>query len=66
MTCIAACGANIHQIRHERAQPGLALTQAAVTLDLETRGREHIAEIERALQAAGFTVFRPAASAAQQ
>ena len=61
VTCIAGCGANIHQIRHERAQPGLALTQAAVTLDLETRGRGHILDIERALQAARFTVLRPAA-----
>ncbi len=62
VACIAACRANIHQIRHERAQPGLALTQAAVTLDLETRGREHIAEIERALVAAGFVVHRPEAN----
>lgn len=60
VTCIAGCRANIHQIRHERAQPGLALTQAAVTLDLETRGRSHIAEIERALQGAGFSVLRVA------
>ncbi len=58
VTCIAACRANIHQIRHERAQPGLALTQASVTLDLETRGRAHIAEIERALSGAGFTLLR--------
>jgi len=58
VTCIATCGANIHQIRHERAQPGLALTQAAVTLDLETRGREHIAEIERVLHDAAFSVLR--------
>ena len=56
VTCIAACGANIHQIRHERAQPGLALTQAAVTLDLETRGRDHVAEVEAALRAAGFVL----------
>lgn len=62
VTCIAACGANIHQIRHERAQPGLALTQAAVTLDLETRGREHIVEIERALHEAGFSLLRAAAN----
>jgi threonine dehydratase len=58
VTCIARCGANIHQIGHERAQPGLALTQAAVTLDLETRGREHIGEIERAVHEAGFRVLR--------
>ncbi|MBI1817845.1 MAG: threonine ammonia-lyase [Deltaproteobacteria bacterium] len=58
VTCIAACRANIHQISHERAQPGLALTQASVTLELETRGREHIAEIERGLAKAGFDVDR--------
>jgi len=62
VSVIATRGANIHQIRHERAQPGLALTQAAVTLELETRGREHIGEIERALQAAGFVVRGPAAN----
>jgi len=56
VTCIAACRANIHQITHARAEPGLPLTQAAVTLELETRGREHIAEVERALVAAGFAV----------
>jgi threonine dehydratase len=56
VACVAACRANIHQIRHERAQPGLALTQAAVTLELETRGCEHIAEIERTLLTAGFEV----------
>ena len=54
VSCVAACRANIHQIQHARAQPGLPLTQAAVTLDLETRGHEHIAEITHALQAAGF------------
>ncbi|HUI27028.1 MAG TPA: threonine ammonia-lyase [Candidatus Kryptonia bacterium] len=58
VTCVAACRANIHQISHERAQPGLALTQASVTLELETRGRDHIAEIERALAAAGFELIQ--------
>jgi threonine dehydratase len=65
VTCIARCGANIHQIRHERAQPGLALTQAAVTLDLETRGRAHITAIEQALREAGFHVLRAAANGMQ-
>jgi threonine dehydratase len=56
VTCIAACKANIHQISHERAQPGLPLTQAAVTLELETRGAEHIAELCTALATAGFAL----------
>ena len=58
VTCVAGCRANIHQISHQRAQPGLALTQAAVTLELETRGRQHIEEIDRAVRAAGFAVKR--------
>jgi len=57
VSCIAACGANIHQIRHERAQPGLALTQAAVFLDVETRGPDHVAELRRALERDGFLVL---------
>ena len=56
VACIAACRANIHQIRHERAHPGLPLTQATVILELETRGREHINQIEQALSAAGFVI----------
>ena len=58
VACIAGCGANIHQIRHERAQPGLPLTQASVILELETRGHKHIEDIEPALAAAGFLIER--------
>jgi len=57
VTCIAASRANIHQISHERAQPGLPLTQAAVSLEIETRGREHVAEVRAALTAAGFVLL---------
>lgn len=56
IACVASSRANIHQIRHERAEPGLPLTQAEVVLELETRGREHVHEIERQLAAAGFTL----------
>jgi threonine dehydratase len=52
--CVVSCAANIHQIRHERARPGLGPTRAAVTLELETRGRDHVLQIDRALAAAGF------------
>jgi len=54
ISCVAGCRANIHQISHERAQPGLALTQVAVTLTLETRGLEHVDNIKTALRQAGF------------
>jgi threonine dehydratase len=56
--CIAQCNANIHQIRHERAIPGLAPTETLVTLEIETRGREHIAEIEGLLRKAHFDLVR--------
>jgi threonine dehydratase len=55
VACVAACGANIHQIRHERAEVGLMPTVAVVTLELETRGHEHVRDLERALAVAGFT-----------
>lgn len=54
VSCVAACRANIHQISHERAQPGLALTQVAVTLTLETRGLDHVDAIKLALRKDGF------------
>jgi hypothetical protein len=58
VACVAACRANIHRMRHERALPGLAPTRAAVTLAVETHSREPAAEIARALAAAGFSVRR--------
>jgi len=56
VSCIAGQRANIHQIRHERAHPGLPLTQATVILELETRGHAHIATIQQALVEAGFVL----------
>jgi len=56
VACIAAQRANIHQIRHERAHPGLPLTQAKVILELETRGPDHIADVRHALVEAGFAL----------
>jgi threonine dehydratase len=58
LSCLAACHANIHQIRHERARPGLAVTHVAVSVDVETRGLDHVAAIERAVTAAGFVLQR--------
>jgi threonine dehydratase len=58
VACIAAARANIRQIRHERALPGLAPTRAMLAVEVETRGRAHVAEIEAALAAAGFALHR--------
>lgn len=54
VSTVSEQGANIHQIRHHRAEPGP--THAAVTLELETRGREHGARIAPGISATGFEI----------
>ena len=48
--------ANVLQIEHNRAFRHVTLGQTEVELALETRGREHVDEICRALEAEGFEV----------
>ena len=47
---------NIIQIHHNRASLKGALGEAVVELTLETRGFDHIEELERALAAAGYRI----------
>ncbi|MEE2775278.1 MAG: threonine ammonia-lyase, partial [Acidobacteriota bacterium] len=47
-------GANVIDIHHERTFAELGLSKVAVTLTLETRGREHAEEIKAALGEGGF------------
>lgn len=51
---VAEAGANIDEVHHQRAFTLLAAQNVAVELVLQTRGREHIAEVIRQLQAHGF------------
>lgn len=53
---IAKTKANILQVMHHRSFGGIALGQVVVELDLETRGFDHIAEIETALRQRGYEV----------
>jgi threonine dehydratase len=53
---IASENANIRQIEHHRARPGLPLTQTDVFLEVETRGRRHIDDLREVLQAKGFRI----------
>ncbi len=53
---IAHHRANILSIEHDRSFGKVALGDTAVDCTLETRGREHIAEIKAALAATGWTV----------
>ncbi len=51
---VAEAGANINEVHHQRAFTLLAAQNVAVELVLQTRGREHIAEVITRLQQQGF------------
>ena len=53
-TVIADRKANIIETRHDRAYYGVVLGDTVIDITMETRGPDHIAEIERALDAAGY------------
>ncbi|HJZ88013.1 MAG TPA: threonine ammonia-lyase [Polyangia bacterium] len=55
---VAAERANIIEIEHNRAFSKVDLGETAVDVTLETRGPDHIAELERALRAAGYELER--------
>ncbi|WP_136717393.1 threonine ammonia-lyase [Halorientalis salina] len=46
--------ANIYAIRHDRTSRNVAMNDAEVELDLETRGHEHAADLLDALEANGY------------
>ena len=51
---IAAVNANIVETLHNRAHYGVSLTETAIDITMETRGRDHVTEILAALGAAGY------------
>jgi threonine dehydratase len=55
---IARLHANVLEVRHQRWSRKLSLGDTEVSLVIETRGPEHIAEIEGALARDGLTVMR--------
>ena len=53
-TIVADAGANVDEVHHQRAFTLLAAQNVAIELVLQTRGREHLAEVIQCLQAEGF------------
>ena len=51
---IAAVNANIVETLHNRAHYGVSLTETAIDITMETRGRDHVSQILAALSAAGY------------
>lgn len=56
LAAIGERSANVLQVHHDRLAARVGLGQAAVDLVLETRGFEHVAEVEGAITGAGFTL----------
>jgi len=54
---VAAVGANIKTIHHDRGRVGLGVLETLVTVELETRGPRHVPEIVRRLRARGYRVI---------
>jgi threonine dehydratase len=53
---IAGHRANIYAIRHDRTSRNVAMNDAEVELDLETRGQEHVERLVAALEEHGYEV----------
>ena len=53
---IAEQRGNIHTIVHDRLSPGLSAVETKVVFTVESRGKEHLAEIISAIHTRGFTV----------
>jgi threonine dehydratase len=51
---VADAGANIDEVHHQRAFTTLSVQNVEIELVIQTRGREHIAQVLAALAAAGF------------
>jgi threonine dehydratase len=55
---LARVRTNVLGIDHDRAYFGVLLGETAVDMTLETRGRDHIDELEAALAAEGYVFER--------
>ena len=54
---VAATGANINEIDHKREDLSSEVNSCVVSMVLETRNEEHVAEIIAAIKGAGYTVL---------
>ncbi len=57
LATVAEHGANVHAIQHDRTRRDVRIGGARVTVELETRGHDHIERIREALAARGLKVL---------
>ena len=53
---VSECGANVVSVHHERSDENMAVTSCFLTVGMETRDFEQIAEIRQRLTEAGFKI----------
>jgi threonine dehydratase len=53
---IAAERANIYAVKHDRTSRDVAMNEADIEIEIETRGHDHIDQVLDALEAAGYQV----------
>jgi threonine dehydratase len=53
---VADMGANVLETYHRRAYADISLGDVEIVIQMETRGREHVEEIIRALERLGHVV----------
>ena len=53
---VSECGANVVSVHHERSDANMAVTSCFLTVGMETRDFEQIAEIRQRLTEAGFKI----------
>jgi threonine dehydratase len=54
LALVSEAGANIRTIEHERTWRDVSIGETRVTLELETRCTEHVAELRRHLAGRGY------------
>jgi threonine dehydratase len=57
LAAVAEQGANVHAIQHDRTRRDVRIGSARVTVELETRGHDHIERIRDALATRGLKVL---------
>lgn len=58
LTLLAALGANVESIEHDRTRRDVALGKAVVSLRLDTRSSDHVAQVLAAMTERGYLVQR--------
>jgi threonine dehydratase len=57
-SALGRLGANIDEVRHQRAFSSLSVERAQIELVVQTRGADHVEHILAAMQAQGFAISR--------